>query len=130
MLPVHGKSLLTRCFCQDVSWLTPQSEYRPTEFLQHWVSFWFNDEKRLAAAKVFQLVRLDQIEKHWLSPRMQREDSFTVNCDQLVALLNSTRAALNQCKNNSDILDLPGCYCHRWRPDSIVFLYLLHFIIF
>ncbi|MGL5699834.1 MAG: type I-F CRISPR-associated endonuclease Cas1f, partial [Kluyvera sp.] len=23
----------------DVSWLSPQSEYRPTEYLQHWVSF-------------------------------------------------------------------------------------------
>lgn len=88
----------------DVSWLTPQSEYRPTEYLQHWVSFWFNDEKRLAAAKAFQLVRLDQIEKQWLSPRMQREDSFTVNSDQLLALLNSTRAALDHCHNNNDIL--------------------------
>lgn len=28
-----------------VSWLTPQSEYRPTEYLQNWVSFWFDEEK-------------------------------------------------------------------------------------
>ena len=34
----------------DVSWLTPQSEYRPTEYLQHWVRFWFDDAKRLQAA--------------------------------------------------------------------------------
>lgn len=88
----------------DVSWLTPQSEYRPTEYLQHWVSFWFNDEKRLAAAKSFQLVRLAQIEKQWLSPRVQREDSFTVNREQLVSLLNSTRAALDHCHDNNDIL--------------------------
>ena len=88
----------------DVSWLTPQSEYRPTEYLQHWVSFWFKDEKRLAAAKAFQVVRLAQIEKHWLSPRMQREEVFTVNREHLVALLNSTRAALDSCYNNFDIL--------------------------
>lgn len=88
----------------DVAWLTPQSEYRPTEYLQHWVSFWFTDEKRLAAAKSFQLVRLAQIEKQWSSARMQREDGFTVNRDQLLTLLNSTRTALEQCHNNSDVL--------------------------
>jgi CRISPR-associated protein Cas1 len=88
----------------DVSWLTPQSEYRPTEYLQHWVSFWFSDEKRLAAAKSFQLVRLAQIGKQWLSPRMQREDGFTVNREQLTSLLNSTRAALDHCHDNNDVL--------------------------
>lgn len=88
----------------DVSWLTPQSEYRPTEYLQHWVSFWFNEEKRLLAAKAFQLVRLEQIEKHWLSHHMQREDSFKVNDTQLVSLLNNTRTALDHCHNSNDIL--------------------------
>ena len=45
----------------DVSWLSPQSEYRPTEYLQQWVSFWFVEDKRLAAAKRFQLIRLTPV---------------------------------------------------------------------
>lgn len=45
----------------DVSWLSPQSEYRPTAYLQNWVSFWFDEEKRLQAAKQFQLIRLTGI---------------------------------------------------------------------
>lgn len=88
----------------DVSWLTPQSEYRPTEYLQHWVSFWFDDEKRFAAAKAFQIIRLEQIERHWLSPRMKREDNFQVNEQQLRSLLGSTRKALETCRNTSDLL--------------------------
>src|SRR5450759_4593968 len=28
---------------QEVVWLQPQSEYRPGEYLQHWVRFWFDD---------------------------------------------------------------------------------------
>ncbi len=88
----------------DVSWLTPQSEYRPTEYLQQWVSFWFNEEKRLAAAKLFQYTRLEQIEKHWLSTRIQREDGFLVSSDQLISLLNSSRYALDQCRNSNEIL--------------------------
>jgi len=90
----------------DVSWLTPQSEYRPTEYLQHWASFWFKEEKRLAAAKSFQLVRLAQIEKQWLSPRMEREAGFTVSREQLVSLLSSTKIALEQCHDNKDVLIL------------------------
>ena len=27
----------------EVAWFAPQSEYRPTEYLQHWVRFWFDD---------------------------------------------------------------------------------------
>lgn len=32
-------------------WCPPQSEYRPTEYLQRWVGFWFDDDKRLRAAQ-------------------------------------------------------------------------------
>lgn len=30
-----------------------QNEYRPTEYLQNWCSFWFSDERRLAVARFF-----------------------------------------------------------------------------
>jgi len=73
----------------DVSWLVPQSEYRPTNYLQYWVSFWFDEKKRIEAAKLFQLVRLEQIEKYWLGPHLTRENQFSVNRDQLVSLLNT-----------------------------------------
>jgi CRISPR-associated protein Cas1 len=88
----------------DVSWLSPQSEYRPTEYLQHWVSFWFDEERRLAAAKIFQQIRLEQIEKHWINTRTLREDNFQVAGDQLISMLNDARDALEQCQHNNDIL--------------------------
>ncbi|WP_144812053.1 type I-F CRISPR-associated endonuclease Cas1f [Enterobacter sp. DE0047] len=84
----------------DVSWLTPQSEYRPTEYLQGWVSFWFNEDKRLAAAKQFQQIRIDQIERHWLSARMQRENYFSVSAnmlgEQLLRFRNGIAVATSQ----------------------------------
>lgn len=88
----------------DVSWLLPQSEYRPTKYLQQWMGFWFDEEKRLSAAKLFQQIRLDQIKKHWLSSRMQRENGFLVDREQLISLLDSSRYALEQCKSNNEIL--------------------------
>jgi len=37
---------------------------------------------------------------------MQREESFGVNAGQLESLLNTTRASLDNCQNNNDILAL------------------------
>jgi CRISPR-associated protein Cas1 len=88
----------------DVSWLSPQSEYRPTEYLQQWVSFWFDEDKRLAAAKLFQRIRLEQIEKHWLSAQIRREDNFLIDSAQLISLLQSSGNKLEQCHNNNEIL--------------------------
>lgn len=44
----------------EVAWLTPQSEYRATEYLQAWVRFWFDDAARLAAAKDLQRARIQR----------------------------------------------------------------------
>ncbi|ACQ92973.1 CRISPR-associated protein Cas1 [Tolumonas auensis DSM 9187] len=88
----------------DVSWLNSQSEYRPTEYLQHWVSFWFRDDKRLEAAIAFQKIRIDQIRRFWLSARMQRESSFSISEVQLIGVLDSFSARLTSCQTSNDVL--------------------------
>ncbi|MGS0626271.1 MULTISPECIES: type I-F CRISPR-associated endonuclease Cas1f [Photorhabdus] len=88
----------------DVSWLTPQSEYRPTEYLQDWVSFWFDDEKRLAAAIAFQKIRIAQIREHWLSSRMLRDNSFMLNRESLLSLLTRYEQNLANCCDNKDLM--------------------------
>jgi CRISPR-associated protein Cas1 len=50
---------------QPIEWFTPQSEYRPTEYFQGWMKFWFNDSKRLTAAKHFQQARIEFLHKVW-----------------------------------------------------------------
>ena len=45
--------------------LSSQSEYRPTEYLQAWVTFWWNDSKRLQVAKFFQQQRCEFVRKAW-----------------------------------------------------------------
>lgn len=49
----------------EIEWLSPQSEYRPTEYMQGWMKFWFEDEKRLRVAKRFQHARIKFLEKTW-----------------------------------------------------------------
>lgn len=90
----------------DVSWLQPQSEYRPTEYLQHWVRFWFDDAKRLAAAKAFQVVRLQHIEKEWLNPRLKKEEEFPCHVERLTTLVQHFSHKLEHCQHANDVLSL------------------------
>jgi len=88
----------------DVSWLTPQSEYRPTEYLQRWVSFWFDDQKRLEAAKCFQTIRLMQIERHWGSTKMQREKGFQLSLTHLEEKLTRFREGIQAATSHTELM--------------------------
>ncbi|MBP6535741.1 MAG: type I-F CRISPR-associated endonuclease Cas1 [Xylophilus sp.] len=70
----------------EVAWLSPQSEYRPTEYLQAWVRFWFDDELRLAAAKQLQLQRLNWLPAQWTT-RALRDAGFDVPVDAVQTLV-------------------------------------------
>ena len=64
-------------FDLEVSWFSPQCEYRPTEYLQAWVQFWFDDMQRLKAAKILQLKRLDFIRFQWEKKRVTGRRVFS-----------------------------------------------------
>lgn len=87
-----------------VSWLNSQSEYRPTEYLQHWVSFWFSDEKRLQAAMAFQRIRIAQIRKVWLGTIMKRERAFDLDEAALEGVLQRFTVQLASCGTGTDVL--------------------------
>ncbi|ONF43664.1 subtype I-F CRISPR-associated endonuclease Cas1 [Marinobacter lutaoensis] len=88
----------------DVAWFSPQSEYRPTEYLQHWVRFWFDEGKRLDAARLIQQARLEQLQKHWLGNRFLKEQRFEVSSGQLVPLLDRHRESLQRAANVMELL--------------------------
>lgn len=88
----------------EVSWLTSQSEYRPTEYLQQWVSFWFDDEKRLAAAVYFQQVRIQQIRKYWQAEVARRDSRFELDITRLNQILDNFHGRLAQCESSNDVL--------------------------
>ena len=79
-----------------VSWLSPQSEYRPTQYLQAWVQFWFNDAARLRAAKAFQNARMLCIERLWTKPKTFGDENFKVEVQSLETALESARNAMSQ----------------------------------
>lgn len=78
----------------DVAWFSPQSEYRPTEYLQRWMRFWFDDARRLAAARAFQKARLERIGQAW-SSRPLVEAGFEVDVDSLQRAIQASKAHLD-----------------------------------
>jgi len=88
----------------DIAWLSPQSEYRPTEYLQDWVRFWFDDNLRLAAAKAFQQARLDRIADHWSNSRALAEAGFTTTRERLRSALEASRREIDKAADNTALL--------------------------
>lgn len=88
----------------EIEWLCPQSEYRPTEYLQHWVRFWFDDGLRLEAAKEFQLVRLKRTQEHWLHNRALREQGFKADSAGLGSAMQGASDAIVRAGDNVHLL--------------------------
>lgn len=63
----------------EIEWLTPQSEYRPTEYVQGWLSFWFDEEKRLQVAKHFQLLRTNYLQSVWNKDKDLKNEGFFID---------------------------------------------------
>ncbi|MEA9785336.1 type I-F CRISPR-associated endonuclease Cas1f [Xanthomonas campestris] len=87
----------------EVAWFSPQSEYRPTEYLQAWVSFWFDDDLRLMAAKAFQQARALRIGEQW-QQRALKEAGFAPDAARLHTLLAKTRRNIEQAQDNASLL--------------------------
>ncbi len=79
----------------EVAWFSPQSEYRPTEYLQKWVRFWFDDAHRLEAAKDIQRTRLDFLHTQWLENRALRDSGFSIDPTQLTPAIEQSRDNVN-----------------------------------
>ncbi len=78
----------------EIEWLTPQSEYRPTEYLQGWMSFWFDDEKRLQAAKTLQHARIEYLRKVWSHDRELVLAGFDAADPAIVGALDASLAQI------------------------------------
>ena len=88
----------------EVEWLTPQSEYRPTEYLQGWVSFWFNEKCRLEAAKVFQQSRLDFLQNVWSKDSELRSEGFCSEDSEISQALTGFESKIKVATKVSDLL--------------------------
>ncbi len=92
----------------EIEWLTPQSEYRPTEYVQCWMRMWFDEPTRLLAAKHFQQSRIDYLTSIWSKDRDLKTEGFYGDDVQLTYLINRYRQQINDAGNVGKLFQLEG----------------------
>jgi len=89
-----------------IEWMTPQSEYRPTEYIQGWMSWWWDDEKRLTAAKHLQHARLAYLQTVWSKDSDLKQWGFDSSIDAVQALLKDNIRQIDQQQEVMHLLQL------------------------
>ncbi len=90
----------------EVEWLSPQSEYRPTEYIQGWMGFWFDEQKRLEAAKHFQTARIRFMQTVWAKDRNLIDAGFHSQDEDIASVLGHTLAGIEQAQKVSKLLQI------------------------
>ena len=88
----------------EIEWLNPQSEYRPTEYVQGWLSFWFDEKKRLTVAKWFQQQRLSYMRQIWGKDRDLQMEGFNPDDSDIQTCLNGFDKEINSSTDVNQLL--------------------------
>ena len=96
-----GTPLFMGC---EIEWMTPQSEYRPTEYMQGWMQFWFDDQKRLEVAQQFQLARIEFIRKIWDKDKELKSEGFYLDDLDIQNALNGFEKKIPNLTKVGDLL--------------------------
>ncbi|NBV07298.1 MAG: type I-F CRISPR-associated endonuclease Cas1 [Proteobacteria bacterium] len=87
----------------EVEWLSPQSEYRPTEYMQGWMKFWFDENKRLEVAKFFQKSRINFLKNVWHKDRDLRQEGFYLDDFGINSALKTFAQEIDSSQKSSDL---------------------------
>ncbi|MCU4414460.1 type I-F CRISPR-associated endonuclease Cas1f [Acinetobacter sp. WU_MDCI_Axc73] len=90
----------------DLTFLAPQSEYRPTEYMQIWMRTWLDDEARLLMAKILLLERVALVSNTWNKNIELIQHGIYVNENAL----NTFKQDIDRAENQQELLAAEG----RW----------------
>jgi CRISPR-associated protein Cas1 len=88
----------------EIEWLSPQSEYRPTEYVQGWLSFWFDESKRFSVAKTFQQARVSYIQRIWEKDRDLKAENFFLDDFAISSAIDNYTAQIETAVKVGDLL--------------------------
>jgi CRISPR-associated protein Cas1 len=94
--------LFTGC---EIEWMNPQSEYRPTEYVQGWLGFWFDEQKRLTVAQNFQHARIDYLHSIWTKDRDLQAEGFHVDDADIATALSTFKQQIPHSSKVGDLLN-------------------------
>lgn len=84
----------------DPVFLTPQSEYRPTEYMQDWMRMWLDEPRRLAMGRQFMSIRANWVRNSWKVNSALVSRSVGVGTEDL----EKFAAAIGRASNTGEML--------------------------
>lgn len=105
-----GSPLFSVC---DIAFMTPQSEYRPTEYMQAWAEMWFDPARRMEKARCFLRRRAQMTAECW------RENSYLQKLGIVLsdAILERFHSDLEQAKDVQELLLAEARWAKRLYAD-------------
>lgn len=88
----------------EIEWLTPQSEYRPTEYVQGWLSFWFDEGRRLQVGKHFQLLRTNYLQSVWNKDKDLKNEGFFIDDEDVTRAFAGFANKIEQASTVTELL--------------------------
>lgn len=88
----------------EIEWISSKNEYRPTEYLQKWVSFWYDEDCRILAAKDFQKLRINFINKVYSKDKYFNEKGFSDDDYDIEILLKTYEKQIENSNTINEIL--------------------------
>ncbi len=92
----------------DIEWLGPQSEYRPTEYVQAWMAFWFEESIRLQVAKLFLQRRIEFLTTVWKKDELISGCGIAVEAYELTVQLARHDSAIGSADSVDKLLAAEG----------------------
>ncbi|MEG0344291.1 MAG: type I-F CRISPR-associated endonuclease Cas1f [Acinetobacter sp.] len=93
----------------DLTFLAPQSEYRPTEYMQIWMKAWLDDDARLLMAKILLSERISIVEKAWKKNTVLIQ--YAITLDQIAK--QRFQQDVESAKDQTELLAAEG----RWAKS-------------
>lgn len=90
----------------EIEWLSPQSEYRPTEYVQGWLGFWFDEQKRLEAAREFQKSRIAYLQTVWAKDRDLIAAGFHAGDETISSALEYAYTQIDQAQSTGKLMQI------------------------
>ena len=104
LIGFSGNGATPLLIATEIEWFTPQSEYRPTEYVQGWMSFWFDDQERLRVAKQFQQLRVSFLRQTWGRDCDLQQEGFSPDNADIHSALNNFIQQIEQCESIANLL--------------------------
>ena len=93
--------------------MTPQSEYRPTEYVQSWLSFWFDEEKRLSVAKRMQEARCAYLLRVWGKDRELQQEQFFADDYEIENAVKGFRGHMESAGRVTELLGAEAAFAKQ-----------------